>query len=201
MERRTVLRGSLGVAALTVPLAGCSSSDDGTEDDGDDGGDDSPDGTDSTPDGTVSTPDEDSTSDSNAPGVSGDIPGTAGNVPDGLEVVSTAASVEANESDGDSENDLVILVELENVGERETDATNYSYSAEVRNDAGELISDGGGSWSPVEAFTGEIAPGETVTIQFIPTLNGEPENAAEFTLTLECTGFRDGSYCSESTPS
>lgn len=45
MQRRTVLRRGLGVAALTVPLAGCSGDDDdGGDDDGDgsDGGDGGP---------------------------------------------------------------------------------------------------------------------------------------------------------------
>jgi hypothetical protein len=194
MNRRTVLRRSLGVAAVTVPLAGCSGSDEGTEDDEDDGGDDSPDGSDSTSDG-------DSTSDSDASGVPGDIPGTVGDTPDGLEVVSTAGSVEVNESDGEGEDDLIILVQLENVGEKTTDVTNYSYSAEVRNDAGEIMSSSGGSWSPEDSFSGEVSPGETITVQFIPILDGDPENAAEYTLTLECTDFWDGSYCSESTPS
>jgi hypothetical protein len=198
MKRRAVLRRGLGVAAVTVPLAGCSSGDNGTEDDGDDGDDsenDSPDGSDSTPD------DGDSTSTGNSSGVSGDIPGTVGSTPDGLEVVSTAGSVEINESDGEGEEDLIILVELENVGDKTTDATNYSYSAEVQNDAGETLSSSGGSWSPDNAFSGEIDPGETITVQFIPILDGDPENAAEYTLTLECTSFWDGSYCSESTQS
>lgn len=204
MNRRTVLRRSLGVAAVTVPLAGCSGSDDGTEDNEDDspdGSDSTPDGSDSTPDGSDSTPDGDSTSDSNTSGVPGDIPGTVGNTPDGLEVVGTAGSVEENESDGEGEDDLIILVRLENVGEKTTDVTNYSYSAEVRNDAGEVISSDGGSWSPAESFSGELDPGETMTVQFIPIVNEDPETATEYTLNLECTDFWDGSYCSESTPS
>jgi hypothetical protein len=211
MKRRTVLRRGLGVAAVTVPLAGCSGGDNETEDDEDDGGDDSPDGSDSTPDGSDSTPggsdstpdssestpdDGDSTSTGNTSGVEGDIPGTAGSTPDGLEIVSTAGNVEINESDGEGEEDLIILVELENVGDKTTDATNYSYSAEVQNDAGETLSSSGGSWSPENAFTGEIDPGETITVQFIPILDGDPSTATEYTLSLECTDFWDGSYCS-----
>lgn len=204
MKRRTVLQRGLGVAAITVPLAGCSGGDNGTEDDEDNGEDDSPDGSDSTPDGSDSTPggsestpdDGDSTSTGNNSGVEGDIPGTAGSTPDGLEIVSTAGSVERNESDGEGEEDLIILARLENVGDMTTDATNYSYSAEVRNDAGEIMSSSGGSWSPEDSFSGEVSPGETITIQFVPILNGDPQNAAEYTLNLECTDFWDGSYCS-----
>jgi hypothetical protein len=197
MKRRTVLRRGLGVAAVTVPLAGCSGGDNETEDDEDNGGDDSPNGSDSTPGGSDSTPENsDNTSDTNTSGVSGDIPGTAGSTPDGLEIVSTAGSVEINESDGEGEEDLIILVELENVGDKTTDATNYSYSAEVQNDAGETLSSSGGSWSPNNAFTGEIDPGETITVQFVPILDGDPSTATEYTLSLECTDFWDGSYCS-----
>ena len=104
--------------------------------------------------------------------------------------------MEINESDGEGEEDLIILAQLENVGDMTTDATNYSYSAEVQNGAGEIISSDGGSWSPEDSFSGEVSPGETITIQFVPMLNGDPETAAEYTLSLECTDFWDGSYCS-----
>lgn len=181
MRRRTVLRRGLGTVALTVPLAGCGGSDDGADDDEDED-DESP----ATATNT-STPEDSS-------GVSGDIPGTAGSTPDGLEIASTAASVES----GTDEDRLVIRVELRNVGDTTTDATEYQYSAEIENDAGEDISGGGGSWTTPTGVSSEIEPGETTTVEFTPFLRGDPGNAAGYTISLECTDFWDGSYCSAS---
>lgn len=189
MRRRTVLRRGLGTVALTVPLAGCGNSDDGTddEDDEDDNGEDE------SPETATGT----STPENGGSGVSGDIPGTAGSTPDGLEIVSTAASVEPG-PDGDR---LVILVELRNVGDRTTDATEYRYSAEIENDAGDASGGIGGSWTPANAVSSEIGPGETTTVEFTPLLNGDPTNVTAYTISLECTDFWDGSYCSASTAS
>jgi hypothetical protein len=103
MQRRTVLRRSAGVLALSVPLAGCSGGSNDTEDGNGEDGDDGDDGGTPTPSGP------------------GEV---VENTVDGLEIV----GMEVVESDDER---YTVVLTVRNTGDQETDAFDYEYGLTV----------------------------------------------------------------------
>lgn len=176
MQRRTVLKRSGGLLALTVPLAGCNgngSDDDEAEDEDDDSGD----------------------GDSGDGGSSGgeSMGSVTENTVDGLEIVDWQTEQE------EGSERYQVTVTVENVGEPETDAFNYDYGLTLYDSDDNDITTGGVGYS---AFSSEVGPGETTDVLVNAGVDGELDDVARYELTLGCPEFGDtGSYCESSTPS
>lgn len=166
MQRRDVLRrGSVAVATvLTTGLAGCS----GGGDDGDTSGDGDGGANDPTPTQTPTGP-------------TGEV---VENGVSGLEIVDWTTTT--------TEEDLQIALIVENTGNQETDAFDYTYEGTAYNSANEDITAGVATGS-----TGStIAPGETATINMYLGALGGPSEIDRFELRLQCDDFfDDGVYC------
>ncbi len=169
MQRRDVLqRGSAAaVTVLTAGLAGCSGESGGTDDSGEDGTDG---GNEPTPTPTPSGP-------------SGEI---VENGVSGLRIVDWTTER--------TDEDLLVTLTVENVGDQKTDAFDYTYEATAYDSAGQDITAGVATGS-----TGStIDPGQTTTINMYIGALGGPGEIARFELRLRCDDFfDDGVYCAE----
>jgi hypothetical protein len=177
MQRRDVLQrvGVVGVAAVTAGLAGCSS--DSATSDGGSGSEDGESGADDGGSGTNTDGGSGNGDDSSSTEVTGDV---VENGVSGLEIVGWTTST--------TDEDLVVEVTLENVGDQQTAASDYSYEAFAYDNAGEDITTGFGF---VTSGT-TVAPGETTTITLYLGAFGGPSEIAAFGLALRCGS---GVYC------
>jgi hypothetical protein len=94
-----------------------------------------------------------------------------------------------------TEEDLLVTLTVENVGDQQTDAFDYTYEATAYDSAGDDITAGVATGS-----TGStIDPGETTEINMYIGGLGGPSEIARFDLRLQCDDFfDDGVYCGSS---
>jgi hypothetical protein len=182
-SRRQLLQGAVGLATLTA-VAGCSGGG-GDSDDGNGGG---------TPTATATETTAPTATETTTPTTTQD--GTTSDSSGGMTSEVSALTMVPAEQDVSEETDPIpagiwmVHLEIRNTGDRETDVFEYEYDGTLYDADGSRL---GRITGKSSTGNGVAAPGEVGTITLV-SRDVDPENVANFEVTLGCGAIWDGVY-------
>jgi hypothetical protein len=185
-SRRRLLRATVGLATLTA-VAGCSGGG-GDGDDGNGGG---------TPTATATETTAPTATETTTPTTTPD--GTTSDSSGGMTSEVSALAIVSAEQDVSEETDSIpagiwmVHLEIRNAGDRETDAFEYEYDGTLYDADGNRL---GRITGKSSTGSGVAAPGEVGTVTLV-SRDVDPENVANFGVTLGCAAIWDGVYCED----